>query len=271
MLLDHAVIPSASPLVTLREAGVKRPLFLIHSGQGDLSSYGLLVRRLPDRPIYGLQSVGIQGEAWPLMSVQAMARRYLPEILARDPKGPYLLAARCLGGLVALELARTLVESGRQVALTALFDTARPVQPLPKHKRLKKLYRPWLDPARDGLRMAWWSAARSLGLYRTARGMREYRRFVVHMNRFATRNYRPKLYNGELTLFHSSENDPKRGDSRMWIKEHAKKIRVIPVPGTRATLFMKPAVVGLAQRLQECLEEADTAATRAGQLATARS
>ncbi|MGA3285473.1 MAG: non-ribosomal peptide synthetase, partial [Verrucomicrobiota bacterium] len=51
LLANHAVIPSPSPLVPLRAADAGRPLFLIHSGQGDVTTYGLLVRRLPGRPI----------------------------------------------------------------------------------------------------------------------------------------------------------------------------------------------------------------------------
>ena len=77
LVAGHVVIPSPSPLVTLRTADTGRPLFLVHSGQGEVTSYGLLVRRLAGRPIYGLQSVGLQGEGWPLMSIRAMARRYL--------------------------------------------------------------------------------------------------------------------------------------------------------------------------------------------------
>ncbi|MGA3285733.1 MAG: AMP-binding protein, partial [Verrucomicrobiota bacterium] len=51
LVAGYVVIPSPSPLVPLRAADAGRPLFLIHSGQGDVTTYGLLVRRLPGRPI----------------------------------------------------------------------------------------------------------------------------------------------------------------------------------------------------------------------------
>ena len=51
LLAEHAVIASSRPLVVLREAKAGRPLFLIHSGQGDVVTYGLLVRRLRERPV----------------------------------------------------------------------------------------------------------------------------------------------------------------------------------------------------------------------------
>src|SRR5208283_3370985 len=85
LLADHAAIPPPNPLVKLRDGDGGHPLFLIHTGQGDVTSFGLLARRLPNRPIYGLQSIGLRGDSWPLMSVPAMARRYLPEIIAKDP------------------------------------------------------------------------------------------------------------------------------------------------------------------------------------------
>jgi amino acid adenylation domain-containing protein len=115
MLAEAVVIRSPGSLVVLRNEKSGRPLFLLHTGQGDVTTYGPLARRLPGRPIYGLQSVGLQGECWPLRTVPGMARRYLAEILEKDPTGPYLIGGTCMGGIVAFELAHLLIEQGRKV------------------------------------------------------------------------------------------------------------------------------------------------------------
>ncbi len=164
----HVVTPSPSPLVTLRAGGAGRPLFLIHSGQGDVASYGLLARRLPERPIYGLQSVGLQGESWPLISIPAMARRYLPEIIAKDPTGPYLLGATCMGGMVAFEMAQMLVRQGRKVGLLALLDVNYPLPKWQHPDLIERLYGPIRDPVRDAFRMLRWFIVRAVGLGRSA-------------------------------------------------------------------------------------------------------
>jgi hypothetical protein len=53
----------------------------------------------------------------------ALASRYLREILAVDPAGPYLVGGECQGSILAHEIARQLQASGRVVALLALVDT----------------------------------------------------------------------------------------------------------------------------------------------------
>ena len=253
LLVDHAVIPSPGPLVQLREGAGGRPLFLIHSGQGDVTSYGLLTRRLPQRPIYGLQSVGLQGESWPLMSVPAMARRYLPEILARDPTGPHLLAGTCLGGLIALELAQLLVQQGRTVGLLALLDSLPPPPdggPLHGRETIS-------DAVRDAFRRLRWSLLRACGLGRQPRWRLAYRRFVSHMNGRANRAYRPQPYPGTLTLFLTAETRSRLADPQVFRRRHARETRLIPLPGNRAGLFIQPTVDELARQLQACLEAAD--------------
>jgi len=257
LIAGHVVIPSPGPLVVLRAAAAGRPLFLIHSGQGDVASYGLLVRRLPGRPIYGLQSVGLQGESWPLMSVSAMARRYLPEIIARDPTGPYLLGATCMGGMVALELVQMLRRQGRDVGLVALFDVPCPQSRWRHPDRTERLWGPLRDPVRNALRRLRWFFVRAAGWGRHARGLPAYRRFVAHMNSRAYRACRPAFYPGALTLFLTADTKYPGGDTRLVMRQHARETRIITVPGNRSGLFVRPAVDELARQLQNCLELAD--------------
>jgi pimeloyl-ACP methyl ester carboxylesterase len=269
LLTDYVVIPSLKPLVMLREGGAGRPLFLIHSGQGDVTSFGLLARRLPGRMIYGFQSVGMQGESWPLTSVEAMADRYLPEILEKDPTGPYLLGATCMGGMVALEMAKRLVNQGREVALLAFFDVAYYMPRHKNHDRLERIYGPWRDWVRDGCRMLRWAILRTLGLGRSPRGLTSYRRFVAHMNSRAYRRYQPGSFPGEITMFNTVDTKFPREDLRLMMQQFAHITRVISLPGKRATLYSMPAVDELARQLQKALEMAEGSVAEKSELSTA--
>ena len=256
LLTDHAVIRSPGPLVKLRD-GNGRPLFLIHSGQGDVASYGLLTRRLPGRPIYGLQSVGLQGESWPLMSVQAMARRYLPEILAQDPTGPYLLAGTCMGGMVAFELAQMLRRQGKEIGLLGLMDTLLPLSKNQCGKWHEKTYVSLRTPIHEHWRILRWKIIRAAGMSQSDRRLPNYRRFIANINGRAHRHYKPSFYPGEITLFITADTKFPHEDPRLRAQPLAHHTRVIAIPGERAGLFVKPAVDELARQLQICLKASE--------------
>ena len=68
-----------TPLVALRANGTKTPLFLLHGMQGELLYYRGLVRHLdPDRPVYGLQPLGLEGRRNPHMTLEEMAAELRP-------------------------------------------------------------------------------------------------------------------------------------------------------------------------------------------------
>ena len=257
LLSDQGFMSSPTLSITLRNDSAGRPLFLIHSGQGDVALFGLLTRQLSGRPVYGLQSPGLQGECWPYMSVPAMARRYLPEIIARDPDGPYFLGGACMGGLVALELAKLLIDQGRTVAMVALMDTALPIQRLRQPGFKEKFYCPVRDFTRDALRILRWGILRASGLGKTKRFLSGYRRFVANMNFLANRRYRPLPYPGTLTLILSTESRFNGEDRRLQMRQYARSTKIIAIPATHNGLYTRPAVIDLARELQNAMERAE--------------
>jgi thioesterase domain-containing protein len=86
-----------------------------------------------------------------------MAADRLPSILSAQPEGPYRLGGYCAGGLVAFEVARLLVASGRKVELVAMIDppsvNARPMAQwaFSQLERIRRGDRPWVDRAATGL------------------------------------------------------------------------------------------------------------------------
>jgi thioesterase domain-containing protein len=250
LLSPSIAVASPRPLVTLRTAPQGRPLFLIHSGLGEVVTYGLLVRKLSERPVYGLQAPGVQGECWPLLSIPKMADRYLPEILEADPTGPYLLGGTCMGGMVAFELAQRLVRTGRQVNLLALIDSPA----APYTGRRARWHEQYLDLPRDLLRIIRWRLLRLRGL--KVRQLHAYRRFVAAMTELANRRYHPQPYPGTLTLLLTADTKYRVEDRRKVMSQYARDTRVRTIPGTRTGLFMHPQVDDLARELQACLDVA---------------
>ena len=51
-----------------------------------------------------------------------MAADRLPLIMKAQPEGPYRLGGKCLGGIVAFEVARMLVAAGKEVEMVVLLD-----------------------------------------------------------------------------------------------------------------------------------------------------
>jgi thioesterase domain-containing protein len=122
------------------ESDDRPPLFLVHAAEGNVLLYRSLAAQLgADQPVFGLQSAGLDGRSSVDGRFEHVARRYIDEIRQVQPHGPYMLGGYCLGGTLALEMARQLIESGDTVGLVALIEiyNIRSMRwPLPLHQRL---------------------------------------------------------------------------------------------------------------------------------------
>ena len=100
------------------------PLLFFH---GDWTWGGFYVEHLarklgPEFSLIAVAPHGPGGEPIP-PSIEAMAADRLPAILAEQPTGPYRLAGHCVGGIVALETARLLMELNHRVEAVVMIDS----------------------------------------------------------------------------------------------------------------------------------------------------
>ncbi|MET8877269.1 amino acid adenylation domain-containing protein [Nocardia sp. NPDC004604] len=110
-------------LLPIRLGGTDPALFCIHSSSGMSWSYlGFAERLRPGRPIYGLQAPDLGGEP-SARSIEESADRYIREIRAVQPTGPYHLLGWSFGGLIAHAMAAKLQAAGESVGVVALLDT----------------------------------------------------------------------------------------------------------------------------------------------------
>jgi thioesterase domain-containing protein len=112
-------------LVALRREGQRTPLFLVHPVGGSGLAYLSLARHVERmRPIYALQSRGLESDEPPRTTIEDMATAYLAEIRAVQPRGPYLLGGWSLGGTIAFEMAGQLHDRGEQAAVMMIDSWA---------------------------------------------------------------------------------------------------------------------------------------------------
>jgi hypothetical protein len=108
-------------LFGLNRSGKERPLFWCLQSSHELDQLALHLG--PERPLYGMRS-GHLIMSYTETNTKALARRYTDEILSVDGTGPYLIGANCQGAIIAVEIARQLQETGRQILLLTTIDSA---------------------------------------------------------------------------------------------------------------------------------------------------
>ncbi|WP_280476886.1 non-ribosomal peptide synthetase [Nocardia asiatica] len=110
-------------VLPIRLGGAEPALFCIHPSSGMAWTYlGFADALAPGRPIYGLQAPDLGGHEPPARSIEDFADRYVREIRALQPHGPYHLLGWSFGGLIAHAAAARLKAEGAEVGVVALLD-----------------------------------------------------------------------------------------------------------------------------------------------------
>ncbi|GAB3924996.1 non-ribosomal peptide synthetase [Mucilaginibacter myungsuensis] len=119
-------------LVPLKPGGKKIPVYIIHGIGLNLFNVNHMVSQLSaDQPVFGIQSIGLDGTMEVPATMEEIAAFYISEVLRNDPVGPYAFAGYSFGGYIGFEMVKQLKEMGKDVRLLAMFDTN--VQ-LPTHR-----------------------------------------------------------------------------------------------------------------------------------------
>jgi thioesterase domain-containing protein/acyl carrier protein len=249
----------SSTTVALRE-GRGTPFFCIAGGGSPATSLRALAHALPDhRPVYGVQARGLEEPARPDRSVEACARRYLADVRAIQPVGPYLLGGHSFGGLVAFEMASRLERVGETVALLAILDTPAPAL---RAKRAERA-RPEATVTGTMRRLAISAIGRAqreaelatAGLI--ARRLRQYRVFFL-LSRRLTRRYRPQSsFAGPVFVAHASIPDPEPPRLALppsaWTEFARGPFTSVEISGTHVGIMRRPHVTDLARELSQAM------------------
>jgi amino acid adenylation domain-containing protein len=284
-IIERTGTPAWSTLVPIQPNGSKPPFFCVHARGGNVLEFYDLARHLgTDQPFYGLQSQGLDQQSDPHTRVVDMAAHYIKEIREVQPRGPYYLGGRSLGGTIAFEMACQLEASGEEVALVALLDTypVGHLKLLPgADTRLKKLKRAGErlkchfrnlagltlgEQARyvteksrflpTRVKTFWWRKTYRL-FENLGRPLPRFLRDVTEFNSMAVAEYVPQPYPGPITLFWASADRRASFDLvEGWRVLSAGGIDVQEISGSHLNLITEPYVGELAEKLNACLAKA---------------
>lgn len=269
ILRQQIVSPSRSPLVAIQPGGSQRPFFCVHPAGGNVLCYYDLAHCLgSDRPFYGFQAQGLDGQQDPHTTVEDTAVDYIEALRVIQPEGPYLLGGWSYGGIVAFEMARKLQAQGQQVALLALIDSGFVVyeQPLEDdaaifvglfqdYHSLSFEYPRHL--AADEQILYAIEQVKQANLLPSDFSLAQAHSFMqVHKaNNRAARSYLPQDYPGRVTLFRAAEQLGETSeDLTLGLSDLAAEgVDLHIVPGKHLTILRKPNVQVVAEQLKRCL------------------
>jgi len=249
-------------IVPLRASGSKTPLFCIHAGGAHVFFYeGLAKYMSAEQPIYAIQPQGLNGEKAYHDTIEEMAAHYISEIKKVQSGGNYRLLGTCFSNAVCLEMAKQLEAQGESVSMYIVDSAPAHLIPLEKSKPIRRFLRILLEQN--------WSL-----LYRKLR-----RRILIFKKKVEikpisaaqkqlqdTINSLNSLYaaytwtafSGKITLIRSSQFAEKEGKQfhlKQWKSLAKGGLEVHVVKGRHLTIFEEPAVQGLAEKLESCLDK----------------
>ncbi|HJS74852.1 MAG TPA: alpha/beta fold hydrolase, partial [Vicinamibacteria bacterium] len=128
-----------------RGASWRTPVVFIHATGGDVASYRHLSSLLPSE----LPVAGVPAPPRLPQSLRELSALHAVGVEKELPGRDAVLAGWSLGGVVALEIARSLRERGFRIPLVLLFDSRLPSGPAPIDdslpERSRELLRLWQD------------------------------------------------------------------------------------------------------------------------------
>jgi acetoacetyl-CoA synthetase len=122
-LLEQPALPQFSPVVPIKAGSSDPPIFIAHGLAGSVRFFELARYIQTGHSVYGIEAKGVDGLQEPFDRIEDMAALYIPSLRQVQSRGPYVLIGYSFGGLVALEMAQRIRESGEQVQLLVLVDT----------------------------------------------------------------------------------------------------------------------------------------------------
>lgn|GEM_PF-583838 len=234
---DHA--KRWTNLAPIRLTGSAIPFICVH---GDEGNYNLPRLISSDRPFIGFMHQGEDGRGMRHMTIKAIARHYVNELLEARPEGPYILAGFSTGGVICFEMAQRMRSLGKEVPLLILLDARGPkfnwwrYAPRTKLADLKgEFLRPRCERYLDkGMPIPF--------------KLRNF--YIINTYRRALERYRPKPYDGRVLYLRSLQraHEPSGWGDLLLGDTHT-----VAFPGEHVTLLREPHVHAVAEHIETFL------------------
>jgi len=270
-LLEQSSPSGFPPLATLRTGSLLPPVFITHGIGGDVSNFFHVAKHIESQhPIIGMQARGIDGVDTPFDRIEDLAAYFLGAVRRVQPHGPYALIGYSLGGLVTLEMAGRLAESGERIALLAMLETYPHKRFLSTGQkallsmRLAKLRVSNLAkmPFREKLSYiltrvgGWIGTPGSAGAHESVQDLQSSNSVAELMRSSANKawmHYRPRRYNGKIQFIRAKVNAYFPNNPGVVWRRVAREVQVEDVPGDHAgilTTYFKDLAAVLSRHLK---------------------
>ena len=228
-----------------------------------------------ERPVYGIQPQGLNGEEEILTTAEEMAAYYIQQIQKIQPTGSYLLGGYSFGGELAFEMSRQLHQQGEKVDKLILFDSSGPNsrkrEPFSqrivihfnnilekKHNYVIEKVLVWKKWLQSDLQYNFQKlSVKVFHKFNLPLSLRLHNIFIEARNDQARRNHQPQFYPGKVTLMRTEETSGGVGFERDeylgWKNLVGQEIDVYPVPGHHFSMLEEPHVQQLAEAVKSCL------------------
>ncbi len=285
-------LQSRTELVDIQPHGFKPPLLFLPSLGGETSyAHGIAIHLGSDQPVWGVQPSEPISECQSYLPLEKTARRFADDLCALQPDGSFRLAGFCFGGVLAYETACQLVDRGREVKLLAVIEgglspdhpptlagsfgiSLAIVRNMPSwvlDNILRNEPKGFIASINNHLQMLGKRGSRALSsgssvpwkweledVFDVNRLPPKYVKMLEYNVR-ALREYTPRHYPGQLTLFrartrplfHSQSADLGWGE---WVTGG---VEIVSIPGHHASILKEPSVLVLARELQSAVDSSD--------------
>lgn len=257
-------------LAPLQPLGSLSPIICLPGIDGHFLNFRHMANMLgEDRPMFGLQPVGLNGIDAPLVEIADIAADHVQTLQAAMPQGPYNLVGFSFGGMVAYEMAQILRRRGEQVAL-ALIDCSTGVPMTPslvqsiafhfRYARQMTLSRRW-QYLLERIRGYWLGIQFKLKLIDWERRLEGLIDVKGHYSRVAAVNmqalsrYRPTTAEGPAVLYRATLRANWPGKDRTdpattWLPLFGDEdLQVVDIEGAHANVMSRPNVDKLVKHL----------------------
>jgi len=263
--LRHPSFPHIPALTRLRPGGGGTPLYIAHGVGGSVLEFFELVKLIDSgRAIYGMQAKGSDGTSDPLDRIEDMAAFHLQAIRQLQPHGPYFLAGHSLGGLVALEIARAVLESGEEPGLVVMIDSYPHLKRLAPNQQARLIAslvarrvfgakEPTENPSNE-------QGSRSPQNLEVPAAIGRAMRRVRESGYVALERYRPRFYNGKIHFIRAQTPSIFPKDAAAVWSQFARKFEIETAPGDHLGM-LTTHVDALASLLSRYGREFDGVAT----------
>lgn len=257
------IVGTFKHIVPINPNGTLPPLFCMHAVGGNVLNYQVFAPPLgQNQPIYGLQSLGIDGITKQYSDIETMASQYITEIQKIQEHGPYYICGGSMGGNIALEVAQQLKNHGEKIALLAMFDTPGPGF---LEKKSDSYHGSIFQKIVKSItaRSSYYAKFLICNLYHLSKrpiphGIRYW--YVEQMNMIPAYKYTPVEYCGDLVFFTNSLEADKENYKPLqgWDTIIRGNINVIEIPAEHEK-FVESPLVGI--HLSKVLKKAHQIAT----------